>query len=110
VAQGEGLVPPPVPRFDDAGRRDLIGAIRSELGAAIPATEAVMAAAEETRLEGGWVFANGKGSLADPAATLHRRDRFGIRRSGTYFSVDTGKYSTAPWLAREVTAMISGER
>jgi hypothetical protein len=76
----------------------------------IPAAETVMAAAVETRLEGGWVFAHGKGSLADPAATLHRRDRFGIRRSGTYFSIDTGKYSTAPWLAREVAALINGER
>ena len=110
VAQGEAVAPPVVPRFDAAARQDIIRAIRGGLGAVIPAAETVMAAAVETRLEGGWVFANGKGSLADPAATLHRRDRFGIRRSGTYFSVDTGKYSTAPWLAREVAAMINGER
>ena len=110
VAQGEEVAAPPVPRFDEAARRDIIGAIRAGLGAVIPAAETVMAAAGETRLEGGWVFAHGMGSLADPAATLHRRDRFGIRRSGTYFSVDTGKYSTAPWLAREVAAMITGGR
>lgn len=110
VAQGEDVAPPLVPRLDEAARRDIIGAIRAGLGAVIPAAESVMAAAVETRLEGGWVFANGKGSLADPTATLHRRDRFGIRRSGTYFSVDTGKYSTAPWLAREVVDMINGAR
>jgi hypothetical protein len=45
------------------------------------------------------VFAHGGGSLADPAAALHQRDRFGVRRAGNWYSVDTGKYSTAPWLA-----------
>ena len=53
-------------------------------------------------LEGGWVFAAGQGRLSDPQATLHRRSDFGITRLGSYISVDTGKYSTAPWLARRL--------
>ncbi len=36
------------------------------------------------------------------ASTLHRRDRIGIVRHGNYVSVDTGKYSVAPWLARTI--------
>jgi hypothetical protein len=52
------------------------------------------------------VFAAGSGSLADPHATLHRRDKFGVRRRGTYYSVDTGKYSTAPWLAQQLAGEI----
>ncbi|GAC1341190.1 MAG: hypothetical protein NVSMB20_17320 [Bradyrhizobium sp.] len=57
---------------------------------------------------GGWVVAHGTGSLDDPLSALHRRDRFGISRFGSYFSVDTGKYSTAPWLARRLANEIAG--
>lgn len=55
---------------------------------------------------GGWIVAPGGGSLADPTSELHRRDRFGVSRSDSYISVDTGKYSTAPWLARRIAAEI----
>ena len=57
---------------------------------------------------GGFVFARGAGALDDPRSGLHRRDRYGVERLGTYHSVDTGKYSTAPWLARELAAEIAG--
>ena len=57
---------------------------------------------------GGWVVAHGTGSMDDPSSPLHRRDRFGISRFGSYFSVDTGKYSTAPWLARRLANEITG--
>jgi glycine/D-amino acid oxidase-like deaminating enzyme len=57
---------------------------------------------------GGWVVARGTGSLDDPLSPLHRRDRFGISRFGSYFSVDTGKYSTAPWLAKRLANEITG--
>jgi glycine/D-amino acid oxidase-like deaminating enzyme len=57
---------------------------------------------------GGWVVAHGTGSLDDPSSPLHRRDRFGISRFGSYFSVDTGKYSTAPWLAKRLADEITG--
>jgi hypothetical protein len=49
---------------------------------------------------GGWVFAAGRGRLSDPSSTLHRRSDYGVVRMGGYISIDTGKYSTAPWLAR----------
>jgi hypothetical protein len=85
-------------------RSAIIDAIRAGLGASIPQTHAILDNAESVQVQGGWVFAQGHGSLADPASTVHRRDRFGIVRRGTYWSVDTGKYSTAPWLARQVAA------
>ena len=47
-----------------------------------------------------------RGSRADPASTPYRRDRVGITRAGAYFSVDTGKYSIAPWLASEVANLL----
>ena len=58
---------------------------------------------------GGWVFAAATGSLSDPHSTLHHRKDFGITRRGRYVSVDTGKYSTAPWLARKLVSDFAGE-
>lgn len=74
----------------------------------IPAVAEIRRRAGKVALRGGWVFANGRGSLSDPAASVHRRDRVGIHQSGGWFSVDTGKYSIAPWLAREVSNRILG--
>jgi hypothetical protein len=54
------------------------------------------------------VFAVGSGPLSDAKSTLHRRDQFGVLRRGTYFSVDTGKYSAAPWLAARIADEIAG--
>jgi glycine/D-amino acid oxidase-like deaminating enzyme len=74
----------------------------------IPAVEKIRRWAKQVSVRGGWVFANGRGSLCDPSATVHRRDRVGIHQAGNWFSVDTGKYSIAPWLARDVTNRILG--
>jgi hypothetical protein len=63
--------------------------------------------AESAAVHGGFVFARGAGSLEDPLSGLHRRVRYGVQRRGSYFSVDTGKYSTAPWLARELASEIA---
>ena len=37
--------------------------------------------------------------LDDPHASVHQRSRLGFTKVGTYYSVDTGKYSVAPTLA-----------
>lgn len=108
MAEGEEVAPPPIPPMDAAGRRATIAAVTEHLGNLLPAARRVMDEAVEVRVEGGWVFAKGKGSLADPAATVHRRDRFGIGQVGSYFSVDTGKYSAAPLLARQIADRILG--
>jgi hypothetical protein len=56
-------------------------------------------ASTDMRVEGEFVFAQGRGFIGDPGSTLHRREKFGIMRKGVYISVDTGKYSSAPELA-----------
>ena len=60
--------------------------------------------------EGGWVYAAGRGALDDPRSTLHRRDRTGVVRDGRYLSIDTGKYSMAPWIADRLAADLCGPR
>lgn len=108
VAVGEDPAPPPLPALDEAGRAALKARILDGLAEHVPAVRQVADGAAQMELQGSWVVAQGRGRLDDPTAGLHRRDRFGIRRSGRYVSVDSGKFSTAPWMAREVAAMFRG--
>lgn len=106
VAEGSEITPPTPAALDGAGEARLVAAVRKNLTELMPWTAQIFEAAEELKVRGGYVFAQGQGSLSDPASTLHRRDRFGLRRNGNYFSVDTGKYSTAPWLAEKLAREI----
>jgi hypothetical protein len=97
--------PSPLTTQDELRLAERIG---EGLKTVIPGAGEILRGVEEMFVEGGFVFANGQGSLADPRSSLHRRDRFGVRRYGQYFSVDTGKYSTAPWLAEALADEIVG--
>ena len=108
-AEGNQVAPPEVPPADDAERERIAASTFAELGRLLPSVRAIADNIEQLRVEGGWVFAIGAGSLADPNATLHQRHRVGIERKGSYISVDTGKYSIAPRLAREIVALLLGE-
>lgn len=102
VAQGGDvlLAAPPPPTGADRDR--FIADVRRGLGAALPWVGQILDAAESVTIAGGHVFAEGRGSIGDLDSDLHRRDRYGVTRRGRYLSVDTGKYSTAPWLARRL--------
>ncbi|MBM7504044.1 glycine/D-amino acid oxidase-like deaminating enzyme [Agromyces aurantiacus] len=108
VAQSDGLelATPPTPT--GAGAEAFAARVRAALEPIMPGVGAVLDDAESVVVHGGFVFARGAGALDDPRSGLHRRDRYGVERLGTYFSVDTGKYSTAPWLARELAEEIAG--
>ena len=104
AAQGDEIEPPQIPTLPP--ETAMAESIRQGLTAVVPPVQTVFDNAKDIHLGGGWVFAIGRGSLDDPTASLHRRDRFGVRRMGTFFSVDTGKYSMAPWLARRIANQI----
>ncbi|WP_448003731.1 NAD(P)/FAD-dependent oxidoreductase [Agromyces bauzanensis] len=108
VAEGDGLVleAPPIPTGRDA--EAFVARVRSALEHVMPWTGRVFEDAESTIVHGGFVYARGAGALDDPRSGLHRRDRYGVARLGNYYSVDTGKYSTAPWLARSLADEIAG--
>jgi glycine/D-amino acid oxidase-like deaminating enzyme len=99
VASGDGFEPPAVPSYSSA---DVQASTVRGLAHLLPAVSEIVEAAMRIDVAGGWVFAAASGSLGDAHATLHRRDKFGSQRRGTYYSVDTGKYSTAPWLAKRI--------
>lgn len=101
--EGQGISPPPEPMLDAAGRDRVAQRILHRLEEIIPGVGRLAGAGGQAVVEGGWVYASGSGSLADRHASLHRRHLLGVCRSGGYFSVDTGKYSVAPWLADAIT-------
>ncbi len=106
VADTDALCPPLDPVLEPEFEARLVAGVRAGLSPILPWTGDVLDAADRILVRGGYVFAQGKGSLSDPGSELHRRDRFGTARRGAYVSVDTGKYSTAPWLARRLAAEI----
>lgn len=102
VAQGGDVLLAALPPPTGADRDRFIADVRRGLGAALPWVGQILDAAESVTIAGGHVFAEGRGSIGDLDSDLHRRDRYGVTRRGRYLSVDTGKYSTAPWLARRL--------
>ena len=109
LARSESVEPPPLPELDAATRRRIADETFTGLGAIVPAALAIRDAAAEVRVEGGWVYSQGRGTLDDPGAAVHRRDLHGISRIGSYFSVDTGKYSVAPTRAEELARLALAE-
>lgn len=101
------LSPPDPPPLDELERSRLCNSILDHLQAIVPGVARTRSRIEHMSLEGGWVFAAGGGLLSDPRATLHRRSDFGITQLGSYFSVDTGKYAAAPWLAHRLADRLS---
>ncbi len=106
AVDGTGVSPPPVVGLDDAARRACIDEMFAQLARRLPWVADIQHNAEHVRLEGGWVFAAGGGALSDPASSLHRRSDYGVWQSDGYVSIDTGKYSTAPWLARRLARQL----
>lgn len=108
VAEGNGLelAAPAAPSGSEADA--FVARVRAALEPLMPGIGPVLDDAESVIVDGGFVFARGTGGLVDPRSGLHRRDRYGVQRRDGYYSVDTGKYSTAPWLARELAAEIAG--
>lgn len=106
-AESHAAAPLAPPALAAPERASVIEEILTRLGSIVPAVRTLANAVDEARLEGGWVYAAGQGSLADPTATLHRRDLIGIQNRGSYLSVDTGKYSVAPSLALQVADLLA---
>ena len=107
LAQGNDLAPPPMEAELSAER---LARVRSEtlaaLGRFFPDVARLEHSPESMEVRAGWVYAIGQGSLADRTSALHRRDQFFITEDRGYFSVDTGKYSVAPWLAEQVAIRV----
>jgi glycine/D-amino acid oxidase-like deaminating enzyme len=106
LAEGSGPLPPEVPVLDGTTKKAIAAHIAGAMSAILPATADIFRRASNIAIEGGWVYSKGQGVLSDPASALHRRDRIGVELHGSYVSIDTGKYSVAPMVARQVSHAI----
>ncbi len=107
LARAEAVDPPPVPALTDGEKKRITTEVFAALGDVLPWVRGIERAATEVRVHGGWVYSQGGGALNDPVAAVHRRNRLGITRLGSYFSVDTGKYSVAPTLAEQLARAVA---
>lgn len=100
LAEGSALEPPRAAALltPDRSARVMQGTLDA-LSKFFPAAAQLPSQAQELEVRGGWVYAIGQGSLADRASTLHQRDKFNMTVDRGYISIDTAKYSLAPWLA-----------
>lgn len=94
------------PSLTDTDKSLIVKDTFKNLGSVLPATREILEASTSISVEGGWVFANGRGLLSDPSSTLHKRHLVGVDRTDQWYSVDTGKYSLAPWLAQNIAEEI----
>ena len=110
LAVAEAAKPPPEPVLTDADRKRLAEGVFVALKSRMPWVSDIEQAVTEARVEGGWVYSQGNGLLDDPEASVHQRSRLGATNIGTYYSVDTGKYSVAPTLAEQLAETIVHDR
>lgn len=106
LIENHELCPPPPPKLSIEEQTKITQTKLKMLGKIIPAVQNLHANLETCQVRGGWVYAAGQGSLADPRSGLHCRDKIGLVSQQGYFSIDTGKYSIAPWLAQQVAIAV----
>ena len=107
LAEGHDIEPPRDSAImTDARCGEILTGTVNSLSRFFPALRQFNEYAHEIEVHGGWVYAVGQGSLANPASTLHRRDKFNITIDRGYISVDTAKYSLAPWLAVRIAETV----
>jgi hypothetical protein len=58
---------------------------------------------------GGVILASGRIDVDDPRSPLHSRINVGITSKGTYYSLNTGKYTLAPMLALQMADLVIRE-
>ena len=89
-----------------AHRRFIKNNIR-EMAAYIPSMNALLNSKKHCNLGGGVILAKGKTDIDDPNSYLHQRSAIGPVAYGSYVTIDTGKYCTAPLFAMETADMIT---
>ena len=75
----------------------------------LAALDAILPGIGETHVDvvdAGMIFSWGDGSLADPDSEVHRRCDTGIHRKEGYFSIDTGKFTNAPYYAEQLRRLV----
>ena len=107
ISQSHEINPPEISPLPDDKLTYITAETINELGNAIPAVRSLINKFESLKVKGGWVYAVGQGDLDRVGSQLHKRDQVGYLARQGYISVDTGKYSLAPWMAKNLTTQIT---
>ena len=78
-----------------------------EMAAYIPSMASLLNSKRSCELGGGIILARGATDIDDPESYLHQRSVIGPVVYGSYVTVDTGKYCTAPLFALAAADMIT---
>jgi glycine/D-amino acid oxidase-like deaminating enzyme len=107
IGMSSDLVPP---NFEatlaDVERRDILERSVKALSDLFPAVRESaddLLQSGNSRVEGGFIFAWGDTDVDEDDSELHLRFDVGVQSDGSYHSVDTGKYTTAPLYAKELS-------
>jgi hypothetical protein len=65
-----------------------------------------MAGFEVLQIDGGIIFTWGKTDIVDVQSELHNRYEIGVQQYDDYFSIDTGKFTTAPLFAHNLKLLL----
>lgn len=89
-------------RADPAFAGDLARRLVARLDEAIPG----LGASEIVHVDAGAIFTWGQTDIDDPASELHDRFDVGVEAYDGYFSIDTGKFTTAPLFADRLSRLV----
>lgn len=79
-----------------------------EMAKYIPSVANLLNSENHYKLGGGVILARGSTDIDDPNSYLHKRSEVGPVAHGSYITIDTGKYCTAPLFSLEAADMITG--
>ncbi|HET9394531.1 MAG TPA: FAD-dependent oxidoreductase [Nitrospiraceae bacterium] len=65
-----------------------------------------LANAEDATADGGVIFAWGNSDIDDGGSELHQRHQIGITSAEGYYSINTGKLTSAPYFARQLLELL----
>lgn len=98
------IVPPASWEAACAGRVD-VAAGQQIAGEALEAFDAVIPGVRRSRIDvvdGGVIFSWGESDIDDPCSELHERHDIGVQSHDGYYSIDTGKFTCAPYFAQKL--------
>jgi hypothetical protein len=99
---------PAISRFvASIAHREFIQDNISEMAGYIPSMASLLNSKRRCELGGGIILARGATDIDDPESYLHQRSVIGPVAYGSYVTVDTGKYCTAPLFALQAADMIT---
>ncbi len=104
------ITPPSWPsELDGDEAETLVNQTLEGLTPILPAAEHARGEFEKLEVKGGVIYALGDTDIDDRESTLHQRSEVGTQSFGWYHTVDTGKYTTAPFFAVQAAGRITND-